>query len=107
MNHLNSFKLLLSLCSNYVECEEFKMKVTEENISTGFSLESQTQTLSQVKCNQTSGFIVGGSVTAAGEFPHMAALLLKSIDGNFKFFCGGSLISEKFVLTAAHCKRPT
>merc|ERR1719295_151620 len=42
--------------------------------------------------------IVGGEEATAHSFPWMAALF---VDG--KYFCGGSLISEEWVLTAAHC----
>jgi len=42
--------------------------------------------------------IVNGNPATAGQFPHQAALL---IDGGT--FCGGSLISQTFVLTAATC----
>lgn len=38
-----------------------------------------------------------------GEFPWMAAIYRKNVDGFFQFKCGGSLISESVVLTAAHC----
>ncbi|KOB74753.1 Serine protease 33 [Operophtera brumata] len=45
--------------------------------------------------------IVGGTEAPAGSHPHMVALtnglLIRS------FFCGGSLISQRTVLTAAHC----
>lgn len=44
----------------------------------------------------------GGVETRRGEYPHMAALGWRNVDG-IDFNCGGSIISEKFILTAAHC----
>ncbi|XP_058457821.1 transmembrane protease serine 9-like isoform X2 [Malaya genurostris] len=37
-----------------------------------------------------------------GEFPWHAALY-QNVDGNFSYSCGGSLVNERFVITAAHC----
>lgn len=48
--------------------------------------------------------IVGGEEAKLKEFPHMAALGY-SENGSIEWNCGGSLISEYFVLTAAHCAR--
>lgn len=43
----------------------------------------------------------GGEVTKIGEFPWV--VLLKYRTSGRPFLCGGSLISDRFVLTAAHC----
>lgn len=61
--------------------------------------------LSLSKCDATTPLIVGGVKTKNGEYPHMAALGWVGLDGTLEFKCGGSLISSKFVLTAAHCAR--
>lgn len=49
--------------------------------------------------------IIGGSECFIGEFPHFASLgyRLENMKNEITFLCGGSLISEKFVLTAGHC----
>lgn len=42
--------------------------------------------------------IVGGTETAAHEYPWIVA-----ISENKRLYCGGSLISHNYILTAAHC----
>lgn len=46
--------------------------------------------------------ILGGTYSAVYEFPHMVALGYDK-DGKTVYDCGGSLISENFIITAAHC----
>ncbi|KAH8416770.1 hypothetical protein KR222_003693 [Zaprionus bogoriensis] len=46
--------------------------------------------------------ILDGIPVNDGFYPHMAAIALSSID-TIAFRCGGSLISSRHVLTAAHC----
>ncbi|EEB17565.1 tripsin, putative [Pediculus humanus corporis] len=42
--------------------------------------------------------IVGGKPTQVNQYPWMALLMY-----NRKFYCGGSLINSRYILTAAHC----
>lgn len=47
--------------------------------------------------------IIGGNLTNLDEFPWMALLSYTKNDGTKRFNCGGSLINNRYVLTAAHC----
>ena len=47
--------------------------------------------------------IINGSLTQAGSYPWMVSL--QTTDG--QHFCGGSLISDQWVMTAAHCVEDT
>jgi secreted trypsin-like serine protease len=51
-----------------------------------------------VTLDEQASRITNGNTAARGQFPWQAALV---IDG--AYFCGGSLISSLWVLTAAHC----
>lgn len=77
-----------------VECEEYK-KFAQFRPSSPSG--SKLFNIDEVHTS-----VVGGELTLLGEFPHMAALGWKRGE-EIEFNCGATLISENFVMTAAHC----
>ncbi|PNF37817.1 hypothetical protein B7P43_G09240 [Cryptotermes secundus] len=52
-------------------------------------------------CKRPQTKIIGGMKASQGDFPYQVSI--RHSGWQFKHFCGGSIIDEQHVLTAAHC----
>lgn len=82
------------------ECQKLKNGSLKKIMSADLSVNPDFKEHTSEDCDAYSGTIVGGEKAKKGEFPHAAAFMTI---GTNEAFCGGSLISPWFVLTAAHC----
>lgn len=85
-----------------IECHEYGKSAFE--VTTLFSPDGEENQVKQDKCGfKVSELIVNGDKASIREFPHQA-LIGYGEDPDVKYLCGGSLVSEKYVLTAGHCR---
>lgn len=80
-----------------------KKKVFASTLSLDASDFAQEFTIDQ--CDISTGLILGGVKANENEFPHMGAIGYSNLNGELTFACGASLVSERFLVTAAHCRR--
>ncbi|CAB3261340.1 unnamed protein product, partial [Arctia plantaginis] len=78
---------------------------------TGNNSNDKTRRIAERECRKIAAnsiapldlHILGGEAASLGEFPHMVALGYDRGNGGFEFDCGGSVLSNTYVLSAAHC----
>ncbi|VVC45544.1 Hypothetical protein CINCED_3A015425 [Cinara cedri] len=96
------------MCRQYSELLKFKYDSVHSSVETNFTT-SEPKYLNALNCLNNNNElltqrIVGGNVAKPGEFPYMVLLGYGGRVNEEKLWgCGGSLISNRWILSAAHC----
>merc|ERR1712183_1170121 len=80
-----------------------KVKTFPAELITQNMTEAQLPELIDFNTDQFSLHVVGGEEAEENSLPWMAALGTRLAAGGKYWFCGGSFIGQRLVLTAAHC----
>ncbi|XP_068203991.1 trypsin-1-like [Palaemon carinicauda] len=96
-----TFLYTLLVCSSLVILEVAHCSASSQHLNSThpFIIQPRVQRDPSCRCGQKGDSrIVGGNDAQINEWPWQAAIM----DGR-KQFCGGSLINDRYILTAAHC----
>lgn len=90
-------------CDEYAEEAASVIETARIFINSTYYVEYNVSNPCKTLVRNPRRIVVGGTIAAPGEFPHMVGLGKYNSDGNFILECGGTLISHSWILSAAHC----
>ncbi|XP_053668859.1 transmembrane protease serine 9-like [Anopheles marshallii] len=93
--------IFLFLLASVAQCKEF-LDDPPSNYTTGNGIADCANRFSATWAVPVTEAL-GGVRAFQGEFQHMAAIGWTRTSGRIDYLCGGSLITLRFIMTAAHC----